>query len=102
MIGNTLGAAIVVLVSALSSWPLALAMAIFFLIYQQVENVTIQPYIQSKKSELTPLMVFIAAICGIGFGGLIGGFVAIPLAACSRILVKDYYKHREEIIAEVA
>lgn len=94
MIGNTLGATIVVLVCALTSFPLAIAMGVFFLIYQQVENVTVQPYIQSKKSELTPLLVFIAALCGIGLGGLIGGFVAIPLAACLRLLAKDAYRHR--------
>lgn len=96
MIGNTLGAIIVVLVCALTSFPLAIGMGIFFLIYQQIENVTIQPYIQSKKNELTPLLVFIAALCGIGIGGLIGGFVAIPLAACARILLKDYYDHQLE------
>ena len=98
MIGNTLGAAIVVLVCALTSFPLAIAMAVFFLIYQQIENVTIQPIIQSRKNELTPLLVFISALCGIGLGGLIGGFVAIPLAACMRILFKDYYNHRIEKI----
>lgn len=94
MIGNTLGAIIVVLVCALTSFPLAITMAIFFLIYQQVENVTIQPYIQSRKNELTPLLVFIAALLGIGLGGLIGGFVAIPLTACLRLLAKDFYAQR--------
>lgn len=94
MIGNTLGAVMVVLVCALTSFPLAIAMAVFFLVYQQLENVTIQPYIQSRKNELTPLLVFIAALCGIGLGGLIGGFVAIPLAACIRLLAKDAYQHR--------
>lgn len=98
MIGNTLGAVIVVVVCALTSFPLAITMAIFFLVYQQIENVTIQPYIQSRKNELTPLLVFIAALCGIGLGGLIGGFVAIPLAACIRILAKDFYRHRLENI----
>ena len=98
MIGNTLGAVIVVLVCALSSFPLAITMAIFFLVYQQIENVTIQPYVQSRKNELTPLLVFIAALCGIGLGGLIGGFVAIPLAACVRVLAKDFYRHRLENI----
>ncbi|MEI6480739.1 MAG: AI-2E family transporter [Candidatus Saccharibacteria bacterium] len=94
MIGNTLGAVIVVLVCALSSLPLSIVMAIFFLMYQQIENVTIQPYIQSKKNELTPLLVFIAAMLGIGIGGLLGAFVAIPLAGCIRILLNDYYKMR--------
>lgn len=94
MIGTVIGATIVVAVSLLTSLPLAIIMAIFFLVYQQLENVTIQPYIQSKKSELTPLLVFIAAILGIGFGGLLGGFIAIPLAACLRIVVIDYYQRK--------
>lgn len=94
MIGNTIGAAIVMVVCALSSLPLAIVMGIFFLLYQQIENVTIQPYIQSKKNELTPLLVFIAAMLGVGLGGLIGAFVAIPLAGCIRILLNDYYKTR--------
>jgi predicted PurR-regulated permease PerM len=102
MIGNTLGAVIVVLVCALTSFPLAITMAIFFLVYQQIENVTIQPYIQSRKNELTPLLVFIAALCGIGLGGLIGGFVAIPLAACLRLLAKDFYRRRLDKIESPA
>ncbi|MCA9329538.1 AI-2E family transporter [Candidatus Saccharibacteria bacterium] len=94
MIGNSLGAIIVVLVSALTSFPLAIFMAIFFLLYQQIENVTIQPYIQSKKNELSPLLVFISALCGIGLGGLLGGFIAIPLAACFRLIFLNYLENR--------
>lgn len=95
MIGNTIGAAIVVLVCLIASAPLALVMAIFFLLYQQIENVTIQPYIQARQNELTPLLVFTAALLGIGFGGLMGGFVAIPLAGCIKILVEDHFNRRK-------
>lgn len=94
MIGNTLGAVLVVIVCMLTSLPLAIIMAIFFLVYQQIENVTIQPHIQSRKNELTPLLVFIAALIGIGFGGLLGAFVAIPLAGCLKVLLNDYYHER--------
>ncbi len=90
LIGNTLAAVIVVLVVLLSSFGLALSMLIYFLIYQQVENVTLQPYIQAKNNELTPLLVFIAALVGAGFGGILGAFVAIPVAGCSKILFLDY------------
>jgi predicted PurR-regulated permease PerM len=96
MIGNTIGAVIVVTVCMLVSLPLAIIMGIFFLLYQQIENVSIQPYIQSKKNELTPLLVFVAALVGISFAGLLGGFVAIPLASCLKILFNDYYKTRTE------
>ncbi len=91
MFGNTLGAAIVVLACLFVSVPLAITMAIFFLVYQQIENVTIQPIIQSRKSELTPLLVFIAALVGINFGGILGAFVAIPAASCIKILLEDRY-----------
>ncbi len=95
MIGNTLAAVIVVLVSLFSSVGLALTMAVFFLIYQQVENVTLQPYIQSKTNELTPLLVFIAALLGAGFGGLLGALVAIPTAGCLKILADDYFSRKK-------
>lgn len=94
MIGNTLGSILVVIVCMLTSLPLAIIMGIFFILYQQIENITIQPHIQSRKNELTPLLVFIAALLGIGFGGLLGAFIAIPVAGCIRILVNDYYHKR--------
>lgn len=97
MFGATLAAAIVVLFSLFASIPLAIVMAIYFIVYQQVENVTIQPYIQSKGNELTPMLVFIAAILGIGFGGVLGAFLAIPAAGCLRIIVDDYLERTPEI-----
>ncbi len=97
MFGATLGAAAVVLFSLFASVPLALVMAAYFIIYQQVENVTIQPYIQSKGNELTPLLVFIAAILGVGFGGILGAFVAIPAAGCLKVLLDNYLENKEEI-----
>lgn len=95
MIGNTIGAVFVVLICLFTSVPLAIIMGVFFIIYQQIENVTIQPYIQSKHNEMTPLLVFIAALLGIGFGGLLGGLIAIPTAGCLRILAKEYIARRQ-------
>ena len=57
---------------------------------EQIENATVQPYIQSRASELTPLIVFISAILGIGFGGILGAIVAIPIAGCLKVLFDDY------------
>jgi predicted PurR-regulated permease PerM len=95
MIGATIGAVIVVFISLLASAPLALIMAIFFLIYQQIENVTIQPYIQSRQNELTPLLVFIAALVGVGFGGILGAFIAIPAAGCIKIGIEEYLTRKK-------
>lgn len=91
MFGNILGASIVVLVCLFSSGSLALAMAIFFLIYQQVENATLQPYIQARNNQLTPLTVFVAALVGVGLGGILGALAAIPIAGCIRILLEEHW-----------
>lgn len=90
MIGQMIGGTIVVLACLLVSVPLAIIIAIFILVYQQIENITLQPYIQAKYNQLTPLLVFVAALLGIGFGGLLGAFIAIPAAGCAKILLEDY------------
>ncbi len=91
LIGNTIAAAIVILVSLFSSLALAITMAVFFIVYQQVENATLQPYIQAKGNQLTPLIVFVAALIGAGFGGILGAFVAIPVAGCIRVLMEEHF-----------
>lgn len=94
MIGNTIAAVIVVLLCLFVSLPLAIIMAIFFLVYQQIENATLQPYIQSKYNELTPLTVFVAALLGVSVAGFLGALVAIPVAGCIRIYLIEYYGHK--------
>jgi predicted PurR-regulated permease PerM len=94
LVGTIIGSIIVVLACLFVSAPLALAAAIYFVIYQQIENVTIQPYIQSKSNNLTPLIVFLAALLGVGLGGFLGAFLAIPAAGCIKILVDDHFASR--------
>ena len=94
MIGNTIAAVIVVLITALTSFKLAIILAIYFPIYQQVENATLQPYIQSKGNEMSALSVFVAALLGASAFGLLGAFVAIPLAGCLKIIVTDELARR--------
>lgn len=96
MIGNTIAAAVVVLVCLFVSIPLALAMAAFFILYQQIENATFQPYVQSKYNDLTPLTVFVAAIIGVTVAGFLGALVAIPIAGCIRIYFLDYFARNIE------
>jgi predicted PurR-regulated permease PerM len=88
LIGSTIGAAIIVLFTLLLSVPMAITMAIYFIIYQQIENATLQPYIQAKTNQLTPLIIFVAALLGVGLGGMLGALAAIPIAGCMRILLE--------------
>jgi len=100
LIGNLVSATIVVLVCLLSSVNLAIVMLIYFIVYQQLENMTLQPYIQARQNQLTPLLVFVAALVGIGFGGILGAFAAIPVASCIKILIEDYFERRQGKVAD--
>ena len=94
LFGNPIAAVLVVLVSLLSSASLGLVMAIYFVIYFFIENHTFQPYIQARLTELSPLMVFIAALIGIGFAGILGAIIAIPAATTVKIILEDQFAHR--------
>ncbi|MCE7936693.1 AI-2E family transporter [Candidatus Saccharibacteria bacterium CPR2] len=90
LIGATLAAVVVVTVSLFKSLTAAIIMLIFFIIYQQIENNVVQPIVQSKTVDVSPLTVLVAAIIGVSLAGFIGAIVAIPIAASLRILVLDY------------
>lgn len=94
LVGATLGSVVVILVALFQSVPAAIVMGIFFLVYQQIENNVIQPMVQSRTLDLTPLMVLVSVIFGISLGGILGGFIAIPVAAILKILFLDYQQTR--------
>jgi predicted PurR-regulated permease PerM len=90
LIGHPIGAVIVTTVALFHSPVSALIIFLYYVLYIQIENYVIQPKIQSANTNLTPLIVLVAIIVGVSFEGLLGGLVAIPLAGCLKILVKDY------------
>jgi len=96
LIGATLGAVIVVVVALFSSTTAAIVMAIFFIIYQQIENNVLQPIVQSKSVNMSPLLILISAIIGVSVSGLLGAIVAIPIAASAKIVASDYLRRRDE------
>ncbi len=92
LFGNPAAAIIVVLACLINSVSLGIAMLAYFVIYFFIENHTFQPYIQSRLNELTALTVFVAAIIGVGFGGLLGAIIAIPAASAIKIILEDYFR----------
>lgn len=94
LFGTILSAAIVVLISALDSPAFGITMLVYYIVYQQIENHTFQPYVQSKVTQLTPMLVFISALIGIGFAGLLGAILAIPTAGALKVLLEDQMESR--------
>lgn len=98
LIGNTMAAIIVILSTlVLKDVTAGLVLLGFFIVYQQIENITLQPLVQGKTSNLPPLVIFISVILGVGLMGPIGGLFAIPAAGCAKVLLIDYLQHRDDL-----
>ncbi|MEI7838531.1 MAG: AI-2E family transporter [bacterium] len=101
MVGHTLGAVIITTVSLFHSPIDAVIVLAYYILYMQIEAYVIQPKIQSSKTNLTPLMVFVSLLIGLSIDGLVGGLMAIPIAGCLKVLIEEYlrthgYISREE------
>jgi predicted PurR-regulated permease PerM len=98
LIGNTLAAVLLVVAALiLKSVPAALVLLAYFILYQQIENITLQPLVQGRTTQLPPLVIFISVILGVALLGPIGGLFAIPAAGCVKVLLLDYLDHRDDI-----
>jgi predicted PurR-regulated permease PerM len=84
MVGATI-AAVVVCVIALATGGLVdcVVLAVFFIVYQQFENNVLQNLVYSKTLQLSPLVIFVAALIGATLAGLVGVLLAIPLASAA-------------------
>lgn len=97
MVGHTIGAIIVTIVALFHSTSSAVAILIYYITYQQIENYLIQPRLQANTTNMSPLLVFASLIIGVSFGGLFGGIVAIPVAGCIRIALLEYLRSQKII-----
>lgn len=100
LFGATIAGIIVTLLLAINSLPAAAIFAVYFVIYQQLENNVISPRIQSKRIELSPLAVLTAVTIGLYVFGIAGGIISIPIAGCVKVLVEDYFEDHGEDLDE--
>ena len=100
MFGSMIGGTIVALLLLLYSWPAAVIYAIYFIVEQQVENNWITPRIQSKRLDMSAMIVLIAVLFGLQIAGLLGALVSIPVAGCLMVLLKEFLRTRRVRRAE--
>lgn len=94
MFGATIGGVLIALLLALNSLPAAVIYAVFFVVYQQIENNFISPHIQAKRINLSALMVLAAVTVGLYMFGVVGGIIAIPIAGSIRIFIEEFLEQR--------
>src|SRR3954465_1144920 len=91
LVGATLGAVVVGVVTLFNDFPTAtIVWAIWSVVYQQVENTIIQPRIQSRAVQVEPFVVLVAVLFGSTLFGVFGALLAIPAAATLQIAIYEY------------
>lgn len=89
LVGHILGTAVVTLMCLTKSPLTALIAFVAYVIYIQVENYVIMPRIMKKSLSIPGLVTIIAALIGTSLLGLIGGLLAVPVAAAVLLIVDE-------------
>jgi predicted PurR-regulated permease PerM len=95
LVGATIGAVLVTGVALLQSLPAGIACAIFFVLYQQVENYFIYPKVMKRSVDVTPAVTVIAALFGGALLGIVGALLAIPVAAAISLIIREVVLPRQ-------
>ncbi len=97
VIGTFIAAGVPLVVALLYSPPIALLLLIFIVIYQQIENYAIGPKVSAETMELHPAVAFAAVVAGASLAGIVGAFLALPIAAILQESLRIYLKRHEVV-----
>ena len=89
MIGPILSAIPAVAVALTVSPALGLAVLIFFIVQQQVENNLLVPKIMARQVGVSALIVIVALLIGTSLLGILGAILAVPTAAILQVLFEE-------------
>lgn len=87
IVGPLLGAIPAILVAATVSPQLALVVAALYLVFQLIESNVLVPMVMRNTIGISPLLVLFSLLVGATVGGIIGAFLAVPLAASVEIVL---------------
>jgi predicted PurR-regulated permease PerM len=90
VLGAAVSVVLAMLVAAIDSWGRVLGVAIFFVVYLQIENSLLTPRIMRSRVQLPALAIFVTLLLGSALGGIAGAMVAIPTAVLVSVLVEEY------------
>ena len=100
-IGTYIAIVLPVLVGLLSPSPwIGVAALVWAVIYQQVENLTIEPRISARAVDVHPAVAFASVMLGTALFGVAGALLAIPVSAMI-IALGDLRHRRYELVPEL-
>jgi len=89
LVGHFIGMGVVTLVSLTDSVSTAAIALASYVIYVQIENYVVTPRIMKRSLSIPGLVTIIAALLGTSLLGLIGGLLAVPIAAAILLILDE-------------
>ena len=99
--GAIVGVALAILITLITGGiSQAIWMGIAVTILQQIDANIINPKIVGNSLEISPLLIIFSVTVGGAYFGVLGMFLAVPVAAVLKILVNDYivYKNNKKAL----
>lgn len=96
LIGPTLGIGLVCLLLLFQNLGLALQVAFVCTILQQIRDNLIAPKLMGDITGLNPVYVFIVLLLGLQSGGIIGAFLAVPIAGTVKGTLEAISRQRQQ------
>lgn len=89
LVGHFIGGSIVSLVALTQSPAKGLLALVIYTAYVQIENYLITPRIMKRTLSIPGLVTIVAALLGTSLLGLVGGLLAVPLAAAVLLIMDE-------------
>jgi predicted PurR-regulated permease PerM len=102
LVGPWLGAVPAILVALGQDVRLAVVVAIYILIIQQIEGNVLVPRVMNLTVGVSPLTVILGILVGAALGGIAGALVAVPLAAAIQVVLRHLVRPDEPPITDVS
>ena len=95
VLGAAVCIALALLVAAIDSWGRVLGIAIFYVIYLQIENSYLTPRIMRNRVDLPGLAILVALVLGSALEGVLGALVSVPTAVLVAVLLDEYLVRKD-------
>ncbi|HSF26850.1 MAG TPA: AI-2E family transporter [Actinomycetes bacterium] len=93
-VGALLGALVALVFAVPLGIVTSVAVVVYFVVYQQLENYVVAPRVFSRAVELSPLAVFVAVLVGATLTGLVGAVAALPVTAAGKVVLRYVFRDR--------
>ena len=96
VVGAAVCIGLALLVAAIDSWGRVIGVAVFYVVYLNVENSFLVPRIMRSRVNLPGWAILVSLLIGSALAGVLGAMVSVPTAVLVAVLLDEYLVHREE------